>query len=194
MRKIVAAEFITLDGVIEAPGSEDTTLPEKRGWSMPFMSDEVGQVIFESMQNSDAMLLGRRTYADFAVFWSAVPAEDPIGQFMNNQTKYVVSTTLGKAEWKNSTLIKGNAVEELTKLKQQPGKNITIVGSGTLAQSLLEADLIDEFELMLCPVVLGVGKRLFKEGTSTKTMTVLEVKSFDSGMTFLRLQLKRRHS
>ena len=155
---------------------------------MPFMSDDVGQVIFESMQNSDAMLLGRRTYADFAAFWPAVPADDPIGQFMKNQTKYVVSTTLDKAEWKNSTLITGNAIEELTKLKQQPGKNITIVGSGTLVQSLLEAGLIDEFELMLCPVVLGVGKRLFKEGTATRTMKVLEVKSFDSGMTFLRLQ------
>ena len=192
MRKIVAAEFITLDGVYEAPGSEDTTLPEKRGWSMPFMSDDVGQVIFESMQNSDTMLLGRRTYADFAAFWSAVPAEDPIGQFMNNQAKVVVSTTLDKADWKNSTLIKGNAVEELTTLKQQLGKNIAIVGSGTLVQSLLEADLIDEFELMLCPVVLGMGKRLFKEGTSTKTMTVLEVKSFASGMTFFRLQPEKK--
>jgi dihydrofolate reductase len=192
MRKIVAAEFITLDGVFEAPGGADTTLPEKRGWSMPFMSDNVGQVIFESMQNSDAMLLGRRTYADFAVFWSAMPADDPIGQFMNNQTKYVVSTTLDKADWKNSTLIKGNAIEELTRLKQQPGKNISIVGSGTLVQSLLEAGLIDEFELMLCPVVLGVGKRLFREGTSTKTMKVLDVKSFDSGMTFLRLQPEKK--
>jgi dihydrofolate reductase len=192
MRKIVAAEFITLDGVYEAPGSEDTTLPEKRGWSMPFMSDDVGQVIFESMQNSDAMLLGRRTYADFAVFWSAAPADDPIGQFMNNQPKYVLSTTLDKADWKNSTLIKGNVIEELTRLKRQPGKNITIVGSGTLVQSLLDADLIDEFELMLCPVVLGVGQRLFKEGASTKTMKVLEVKSFDPGMAFLRLQPEKK--
>lgn len=192
MRKIVTAEFITLDGVYEAPGSEDTTLLEKRGWSMPFVSDDVGQVIFESMQNSDAMLLGRSTYADFAAFWSAVPAEDPIGQFMNSQPKYVVSTTLDKADWKNSTLIKGNVIEELTKLKQQPGKNIAIVGSGTLVQSLLEVDLIDEFELMLFPVVLGMGKRLFKEGTSTKPMAVLEVKSFASGMTFLRLQPKKK--
>lgn len=192
MRKIVAAEFITLDGVYEAPGSEDTTLPEKRGWSMPFVSDDVGLVIFESMQNSDAMLLGRRTYADFAVYWSAVPADDPIGQFMNNQAKYVVSATLDKAEWRNSTLIKGNVAQELTQLKQQPGQNITIVGSGTLVQSLLEADLVDELELMLCPVVLGVGKRLFKEGMSTRTMSVLEVKAFDTGMTFLRLQPEKK--
>ncbi|HEX3054071.1 MAG TPA: dihydrofolate reductase family protein [Aggregatilineaceae bacterium] len=192
MRKIVAAEFITLDGVYEAPGSDDTTLPEKRGWSMPFVSNDVGQVIFESMQNSDAMLLGRRTYADFAVYWTAVPADDPIGQFMNNQAKYVVSTTLDKAEWKNSMLIKGNVVEQLTRLKQQPGKNVTIVGSGVLVQSLLEADLIDEFELMLCPVVLGTGKPLFKEGTSTRTMKVIEVKSFDTGMTVFRLQPEKK--
>src|SRR5688572_17026754 len=124
MRKINAALFITLDGVVEAPGSGDTTLPEKRGWSMPFMSEEVGQVIMGSMGNSDAMLLGRRTYQDFAAYWSNVPADDPFGQFMTNQTKYVVSTTLDKAEWNNSHLIRGDVAAELNKLKQQPGKDI----------------------------------------------------------------------
>jgi len=106
MRKIVASLFITLDGVVEAPGTGDTTLPEKRGWSMPFMNDDVGQVIGAGMANTDAMLLGRRTYQGFAAFWPNVPADDPFGQIMNNQTKYVVSTTLDKAEWKNSHLIK----------------------------------------------------------------------------------------
>jgi dihydrofolate reductase len=188
MRKINAALFITLDGVVEAPGSDDTTLPEKRGWSMPFMDDEVGQVIGAAMMNSDAMLLGRKTYESFAAFWPNVPEDDPFGQIMNNQAKYVVSTTLDKAEWKNSRLIKGDVAAELNKLKQQPGKDINIVGSGTLTRSLIEADLVDELQLMLCPVVLGVGKRLFDDTHFTKSMKVLEVRSFDSGMIYLRLQ------
>ena len=192
MRKINAALFITLDGVVEAPGSGDTTLPDKRGWSMRFTSDEVGQVIGAGMATSDAMLLGRKTYEGFAAFWPNVPEDDPFGGFMNNQTKYVVSTTLDKAEWKNSHLIKGNVVEELNKLKQQPGKDINTVGSGTLVRSLLKADLVDELQLMLCPVVLGVGKRLFDGADFTKSMKVLEVRSFSSGMTYLRLQPEKQ--
>lgn len=192
MRKIIAALFITLDGVVEAPGSDDTTLPEKRGWSMPFTSDEVGQVIGAGMANSDAMLLGRTTYESFAAYWPNVPADNPFGQFMNNQTKYVVSSTLDKAEWKNSHLIKGDVTAELKALKQQPGKDMNIVGSGTLTRSLIEADLVDELQLMLCPVVLGVGKRLFDEAYFTKSMEVLEVRSFDSGMIYLRLQPEKR--
>ncbi len=188
MRKINGALFITLDGVVEAPGPGDTTLPEKRGWSMPFMSDEVGQMIGAAMATSDAMLLGRKTYQDFAAFWPNVPEDDPFGGMMNNQTKYVVSTTLDKAAWKNSHLIKGNIAEELNKLKQQPGQDINIVGSGTLVRSLLKADLVNELQLMLCPVVLGVGKRLFDGADFTKSMKVLEAKSFSSGMIYLRLQ------
>jgi dihydrofolate reductase len=192
MRKINAALFITLDGVVEAPGSDDASLPEKRGWSMPFMDDEVGQVIGAGMATSDAMLLGRRTYQGFAAYWPTVPEDDPFGQFMNNQTKYVVSTTLDKAEWKNSHLIKGGVAAELNKLKQQPGKDINIVGSGTLTRSLLEADLVDELQLMLCPVVLGAGQRLFDDAHFTKSMKVLEAKSFDSGMIYLRLQPEKK--
>ncbi len=192
MRKINAALFITLDGVVEAPGADDTSLPEKRGWSMPYMSDEVGQVIGAGMATSDAMLLGRRTYESFAAFWPHVPADDPFGQVMNNQTKYVVSTTLDQATWKNSHLIKGDVAAELSKLKQQPGKDINIVGSGTLTRSLIAADLVDELQLMLCPVVLGVGKRLFEDADYTKSMQVLEVRSFDSGMIYLRLEPQKQ--
>jgi dihydrofolate reductase len=192
MRKLNAALFITLDGVVEAPGASDTTLPEKRGWSMPYMNDDVGQVIGASMATSDAMLLGRRTYQDFAAFWPKVPADDPFGQFMNNQTKYVVSTTLNKAEWKNSHLIKGDVAAELNKMKQQPGQDINIVGSGTLTRSLIEADLVDELQLMLCPVVLGVGKRLFDGHPVTTAMKVLEARAFDSGMIYLRLQPEKK--
>ncbi|WP_119068040.1 dihydrofolate reductase family protein [Aggregatilinea lenta] len=192
MRNINAALFITLDGVVEAPGGESTLPPERRAWSMPYTTDEVGQVIGDAMANSDAMLLGRITYQDFAAYWPNAPEDDPFGQFMNNQPKYVVSTTLDNAEWKNSHLITDNVVAELTKLKQQPGKDITIVGSGTLTRSLIEADLVDELRLMLCPVVLGVGKRLFEDAHSMKSMKVLEVRSFDSGMIYLRLQPEKQ--
>ncbi len=192
MRKINAALFITLDGVVEAPGPADTTLPEQRGWSMPFTSDEVGEVIGASMMSSDAMLLGRRTYEGFAAFWPNMPEDDPFGQIMNNQTKYVVSTTLKKAEWKNSHLIQGDVVAELAALKQQPGKDINIVGSGTLTRSLIEAGLVDELQLMLCPVVLGVGKRLFEDAHFTQTMKVLEARAFDSGMIYLRFQPEKQ--
>lgn len=191
MRKINAALFISLDGVYEAPGGE-TTLPEDRqGWSMPFTDDEVGGVIGEAMNDSDAMLLGRKTYQDFAAFWPTMPEDDPFGNIMNNRTKYVVSMTLDKADWKNSHLIKGNVVEEINKLKQQPGKDINIVGSGSLVASLLPHGVIDELQLMLCPVVLGVGKRLFETTDTMKTMNVLEVRSFNSGMIYLRLQPKK---
>jgi dihydrofolate reductase len=137
------------------------------------------------------MLLGRKTYQDFAAFWPKMPEDDPFGAIMNNRTKYVVSTTLDKAEWKNSHLIKGNVAEELNKLKQQPGKDINTVGSATLVRSLLEWNLVDELQLMLCPVVLGVGERLFQDADFMKTMNVLEAKSFGSGMIYLRLQPKK---
>jgi dihydrofolate reductase len=188
MRKINAALFITLDGVVEAPGGESTLPEDRRAWSMPYTDDEVGQVIGAAIEASDAMLLGRKTYQDFAAFWPSVPEDDAFGNVMNNRTKYVVSTTLDKVEWKNSHLIKGDVVGELHKLKQKPGKDISIVGSGTLTRSLLECDLVDELQLMLCPVVLGAGKRLFDGADFMKSMKVLEAKSFNSGMIYLRLQ------
>jgi dihydrofolate reductase len=185
MRKIIASLFMTLDGVVEAPGSGDTTLEGKRGWSDPFMSQEIGMLIMGQMDASDAMLLGRRTYQDFAAFWPSVPDEDPFGKRMNGVRKYVLSTTLQKAEWNNSTLIQGNVAEALTRLKAQPGQNISVVGSGTLVQSLLQLDLIDELQLMVVPVFLGIGKRLFPEGSSTKVLKLVNAQPFSSGMVLL---------
>jgi dihydrofolate reductase len=186
MRKIVSGLFITLDGVVEAPGSGDTTLPEKRGWSDPYMSQEIGMSIFELMQNSDGFLLGRKTYQDFAAFWPTMPADDPFAQAMNNMPKYVVSTTLKKADWKNSTVLKN--LEEVSRLKQQTGKDINITGSPTLVRSLLEQGLLDELQFLVCPVVLGVGKRLFDQGIDTKTLKLVNTKPFDTGMVLLSYQ------
>ncbi len=192
MRKIIAATFVTLDGVMEAPGRADTTLPERRGWSEPYMNQEIGMSILDAMQQSGALLLGRKTYQDFAAFWPSMPDEDPFAKIMNSIPKYVVSTTLGKAEWNNSTLIKENVVEEISRLKQQPGKNISITGSGDLINSLMQHDLIDVYQLMLCPVVLGVGKRLFREGSNTKALKLVDTKPFSSGMVLLSYQPERK--
>ncbi|HEX2621893.1 MAG TPA: dihydrofolate reductase family protein [Phototrophicaceae bacterium] len=192
MRKLTAGIFISLDGVVEAPGSGDTTLIDKRGWSMPFTDQEVGGHIMGGMAASDAMLLGRITYENFAAYWGPLGDENPIASAMNNKHKYVVSTTLDKTDWKNSTLLKGDLVTAITQLKQQPGKDIAIVGSPTLVQSLLQLELIDELDLLICPVILGVGKRLFKEGlkigTETRTMKPVSSKTYGSGMTILTLQ------
>lgn len=190
MRRIVSGLFITLDGVVEAPGSADTTLLEKRGWSDPYMSQEIGMSIFDLMQQSDGFLLGRKTYQDFAAFWPNMPLEDPFAKAMNNMPKYVVSTTLDKAEWNNSTLLRDT--KDVSLLKKQDGKDINITGSPTLVRSLLEAGLLDELQLMLCPVVLGTGKRLFEEGIDTKKLKLLNTKPFDTGMVLLSYQPERK--
>lgn len=187
MRKITASLFITLDGVVEAPGSGDTTLPEKRGWSQQFMTPEMGQIIFGQMEANDALLLGRVTYEGFAAFWPNMPDDNPFAQRMNGFTKYVVTTTLDRADWVNSTLIKGDIPAEIAKLKQQSGKNISITGSGTLVESLLPTGLIDELQLCVCPIVLGVGKRLFKGGHETM-LQLTDSRTFSSGMVMLSYQ------
>jgi len=191
MRKVIAAEFLTLDGVMEAPGSADTTLPERRGWSEPYMNEEVGKMILDQMDASDALLLGRKTYQDFAAFWPSVPDEDPFGKRMNSRAKYVVSRTLKQADWNNSRLIDGNVAEQVSRLKGQPGKNITIVGSGELVRTLMQNDLIDEYQLMVCPVVLGVGKHLFNGGSDKKGLRLVDAKTFSSGMLLLTYQAEK---
>ena len=135
------------------------------------------------------MLLGRVTYQEFAAYWPGVSSEDePFATHMNNTPKYVVSKTLDKAEWNNSTLISGNVAEEITKLKQQPGKNIGITGSATLVQSLLQDDLLDELGLMIHPVVVGSGKRLFQEGGGPKGLKLVDSMTFSTGVVSLTYQ------
>jgi dihydrofolate reductase len=187
MRKIVVGEFVTLDGVMQAPGNSDEDREAgftQGGWTMPYWHDEIGTVIFGAMQASDALLLGRKTYQGFAAAFASAPAGDPFVDHMNNTPKYVVSTTLDQAEWQNSTLIKSNVVEEIRKLKQQPGKDISVSGSGRLVHTLVENDLVDEYRLLVYPVVLGSGKRLFPNGVGTK-LQLVESKMFPTGVVFL---------
>jgi dihydrofolate reductase len=179
MRKIIVSEFVTLDGVMEAPET----------WQFPYYSDDMGEVIKAQILASDAMLLGRVTYEVFAAYWpSQTNNEFGIADKLNSSPKFVVSSTLQKAEWNNSTLIKGNVAEEISKLKQQPDGNIRITGSATLVQSLMQADLIDEYQLMVHPVVLGSGKRLFRDGSDTLKLKLLDTKTFSKGVVLLCYQ------
>jgi dihydrofolate reductase len=171
MRKLVVTEFVSLDGVVENPQ-----------WTFPYWNDEIANFKGEETSASDALLLGRVTYQGFAAAWPK--SKDEGADYFNSVRKYVVSTTLDKAEWNNSTLIKDNILEEITKLKQQEGRDITVHGSATLVQTLTQHGLVDSYRLLVYPVVLGKGKRLFQEGT-TATLKLAETRSFGSGVAAL---------
>jgi dihydrofolate reductase len=151
---------MSLDGVIEGPGPGDDF--ELAGWTMPYWDDDIAAFADTTMQAADALLLGRVTYQGFAGAFAENTSPD--AEVMNAYRKYVVSTTLERADWANSSLITGNVVEEVIRLKQQEGRDIGMSGSGTLVRSLLQHNLIDELNLLIYPVVLGRGKRLFGDG------------------------------
>lgn len=171
MRNLVVTEFLSLDGVMENPG-----------WTFPYWNDEIARFKGEETEASDALLLGRVTYQGFAAAWPE--SKDEGAAYFNSVRKYVVSTTLDEVTWNNSRLIKDNIVAEITKLKQQDGKDITVHGSGTLVQTLIRHDLVDRYRLLVYPVVLGEGKRLFQEGTTAK-LKLVETRSFSSGVAAL---------
>jgi dihydrofolate reductase len=177
MRKVTAGLFVSLDGVTESP--------EK--WQLSYFNDEMGEAVGAAMAAADAMLLGRMTYQEFASYWPGVSSQDqPFADHMNNTPKYVVSRTLEEPlEWNNSTLIKGNVAEEISRLKRQPGKDIGITGSVTLVQTLLQEDLLDELGLIIHPVVVGSGKRLFEDGGVPKELKLVDSKTFSTGVVYL---------
>jgi dihydrofolate reductase len=166
MRKLIVSEFISLDGVIQAPGgaNEDTEGGFKHGgWTMPFWHDDIGNTFGAMMQEVDAFLLGRKTYVIHANAFEPMKPGDPFGDLMNTPAKYVVSKTLEKPIWRNTTIIRDNVVQSVRELKAKPGKNIVTDGSHELVHTLLEHDLVDELHLLLYPVILGGGKRLLPE-------------------------------
>jgi dihydrofolate reductase len=177
MRKVVASELVSLDGVMESP----------QEWAFSYSNDEMEEANASGMAASDAMLLGRVTYQEFASYWPYQnSAEQPYTDYLNSTPKFVVSTTLEEPlEWQNSVLIKGNVAEEIAKLKQQSGKDIGIVGSGTLVRWLLRNDLLDELSLMVHPIVLGNGQRLFEEGDDQKELELVDSKTFSTGVLYL---------
>jgi dihydrofolate reductase len=181
VRKLVVTEFVTLDGVMEAPHQ----------WSFPFWGDDIGKFKFDEHFASDALLLGRITYEGFAAAWPSRTDEQGYADRMNSLPKYVVSTTLDKVEWNNSTLIKENVAEEIAKLKQQSGQNIIIHGSGTVVRALMPLDLIDEYRLLVYPLVLGGGLRLFDD-RSKANLKLVESKTFSSGAVALIYRPERK--
>jgi dihydrofolate reductase len=177
MRKIIAAEFVSLDGVMESPDQ----------WHFPYFNDEMGQEIGAAMGAADAMLMGRVTYEEWAAYWPNQDADDnEIAGYMNGVRKYVVSTTLEEPlEWQNSILINENVAEEIARLKEQPGGNISISGSGGLVRSLLRGDLLDELRLMVHPVIVGSGKRLFADEGDRKALELVDSRTFSTGVVYL---------
>jgi dihydrofolate reductase len=168
VRKLIVAEFITLDGVIQAPGGADEDRDggfAHGGWTQPYWHDDIGVHFFEAFSQADALLLGRKTWQIHGGAFEPMGDSDRFARAMNGIRKYVVSRTLKSASaWRNSSLIGGRAVEEVRKLKEQPGKAVLLDGSSVLARTLIENDLVDEYLLHVYPLVLGGGKRLFPEG------------------------------
>jgi dihydrofolate reductase len=189
MRKLIVAEFITLDGVIQAPGGaeEDTEGGFVHGgWTHPYWHDDIGAHFFQAMTQADALLLGRKTWQTHGAAFDPMPAGDPFGDAMNGVHKYVVSTTLKSASaWRNSILINGNVIEAVRELKEQPGKNILMDGSSVLIHALAENDLVDEYALHVYPIALGSGKRLFPNGKRIN-MELIESQAIPSGVVFQR--------
>lgn len=191
MRKLIIAEFITLDGVIQTPGGaeEDTDGGFAHGgWTMPFWHDDLGAHFMAAMADCDTFLLGRKTWEGHGAAFDPMPEGDPFGDIMNSKQKYVVSTTLESADlWRNSTIIRDNVVEEVRKIKAMAGKTIYLDGSSVLAHTLIEANLVDEYSLLLYPLVLGSGKKLFP-AESRVNLKLVESKPFPSGVMLMRYQ------
>jgi dihydrofolate reductase len=194
MRKIIVHEFITLDGVIQAPGAPDEDTEGgfvHGGWTLPYWHDDIGAYFLQAMEQADTMLLGRKTWQGHAGAFEPMDPGDPFGDLLNAARKVVVSSTLKSATaWRNSTLIRGSVVEEVRKLKEQPGKNILMDGSSVLIHALAENDLIDEYGLHVYPLVLGSGKRLFPAGKRVNLKLVAS-HALPTGVVFQQYQTVR---
>jgi dihydrofolate reductase len=183
MRRLVVTEYVTVDGVMEDPGGGEKG--GHGGWSFQFWSEEAFSFKFSELFAADAMLLGRVTYEGFAKAWPAMKDDMGFADRMNGMRKYVVSTTLEETDWNNSTLIRGNVAEEVAALKDQPGQDILVAGSAQLVRALMQHDLVDEYRLMVHPIVVGGGKRLFPDGVGRRALTLVETKPFQSGIVVL---------
>jgi dihydrofolate reductase len=171
MRKLIVSEMVTLDGVMQAPGGKDEDRDggfEHGGWTWPYWHDDMGKAFLDAMTDVDAILLGRRTYVTHAEAFEPMPAGDVFGDVMNAPKKYVVSKTLKKPIWRDTTIIRDNPIDAIRALKSQPGKNIVTDGSSQLVHAMLENDLVDELHLITFPLVLGSGKRVWPDGVTTK--------------------------
>jgi dihydrofolate reductase len=177
MRKVVAGLFITLDGVTKSPSK----------WQFDSFDGDLMEAMSAHIAQEDDILLGRVTYQEWASYWPT-STDEPYASHINKTPKHVVSTTLDKVEWENSTLVKGDIAEEIARLKQTHGRNIGVAGSPTLVESLLQNDLLDELTLMVHPVVAGKGKRLFKDGRALKRLKLVTSKTTGTGVSIVTYQ------
>ena len=186
MRKVVVFMNLTLDGVMQAPGRPDEDRRggfEHGGWAMPYADHEMGIVAAESMATTGALVFGRRTYEDFYSVWPNRTDENPFTTVLNNTPKYVASTTLEEPlPWVNSTLLQGDGAKAVAKLKEQPGKDLVILGSGELVKSLMQRNLIDVYVLQIHPLLLGAGRRLFSDEGSFAALRLVDSKTTTTGV------------
>jgi dihydrofolate reductase len=176
--RLVATEYLSLDGVFEEPGR----------WSGPFFNEEAGQFKWRELQASDALLLGRTTYEGFAAAWPTMTGTGEFGEKMNGMPKFVISSTLDRAEWTGTSVIKGDAAAEVRKLKQESGNDLLLSGSAQLFNALMEANLIDRYRFMVHPVILGEGKRLFTGGVERKALRLTSSETLSTGIVILEYE------
>jgi dihydrofolate reductase len=185
MRKLIVGTFLTVDGVMQAPGGPDEDREggfEHGGWSVNYWDEAMGQRITETTLRGGALLLGRKTYEIFAAHWPNVAGDDPIAAKLNSMPKFVASRTLDKVTWSNSKLIEGDVAEAIAALKKEPGGPIQVTGSGDLTQTLIRHDLVDEYQLWVFPVVLGEGKRLFAGGAVPAALKLVDTHTSSTGV------------
>jgi dihydrofolate reductase len=193
MRKLIVSEFVTLDGVMQAPGGKDEDRDggfEHGGWTVPYWHDDIGNAFDALMKDADALLLGRRTYVTHAEAFEPMAPGDRFGDMMNAPKKYVVSRTLEKAIWRNTTIIRENVIEAVRALKAQPGKNIVTDGSSQLVHALLAHDLVDELHLLVYPLTLGSGKRVLPGGVNA-TFALKSATPYPTGVVGLHYARQR---
>jgi len=193
MRKLIVHEFVTLDGVMQAPGGKDEDLDggfQHGGWTIPFWHDDIGKTFVGLMQDVDTFLLGRKTYVTHAEAFEPMPKGDLFGDLMNAPKKYVVSRTLEKPIWRDTTVIRDDVLGAVRALKARPGKNILTDGSSVLVHALLAADLVDELHLSLYPLALGSGKRVLPAGVHAG-FTLVSATPYPTGVVGLHYARKR---
>ena len=189
MGRLILSEFVTLDGVMEAPGFEEHR-SGRNAWAMRLSDEEMQRYNRDQLLSAEAILLGRTTYQIWAAFWPSLVEDEPFGRRMNELPKYVVSNTLTRADWTNTTIIQGDLETEVAALKDRVDGDVLVFGSADLAGGLMNANLIDEYRLMLFPVVLGSGKRLFRDESDMRYLRLVSTRAFESGAVLLIYELE----
>jgi dihydrofolate reductase len=192
MSRLVVNTNLTLDGVMQSPSDHDEDRRggfEHGGWAPPYFDQVMADVAAEGIAKGGALLFGRRTYEQFASYWSTQPEDNPFAAVLNERQKYVASRTLEEPlPWRNSTLLEGDAAEAVATLKEQPGGDLVVLGSGELVQSLMRHDLVDEYVLLIHPLVLGSGRRLFTDGGASVALRLVDTKTTTTGVVIATYQ------